>query len=72
MNRKDHLQWCKDRAIDELEHGGIKEAVASMVSDMGKHEELRDHLGLEQMMTLMICGYNGTVNEMRKFIEGFN
>lgn len=43
MNREEHLKWAKDRALEYVEKGDLKNAWASMVSDLGKHEETEDH-----------------------------
>lgn len=47
MNRAEHLNWCKQRALEYLNPGqffSIDDAMASMASDLGKHDETRhDH-----------------------------
>jgi hypothetical protein len=72
MTRAEHLSWCKRRAIDCLPD--IDEAIASMASDLGKHEETRrDHqMTIGLMLQLRANGNLNTPLEMRKFIEGFN
>ena len=73
MNRKEHLQWCKDRAIEILENDGdVGNAYASFASDMNKHEETTGHGALELGVMLLLGGHNQSVHEMKKFIEGFN
>jgi hypothetical protein len=70
MTREEHLQWCKGRALKYLDEGDMSNAVASMLSDLGKHEETR---GVGQtmapmgMMFLMQQDRDG----VRKFITGF-
>jgi hypothetical protein len=44
MNRAKHLQWCKDRALAELDAGSIQNAIASMMSDLRKHKETVDSM----------------------------
>lgn len=72
MNRQEHLDWAKGRAMEYLEAGDVNNAWASMCSDMNKHEELEGHAGVHIGMMLIMTGNLSTVAEMRKFIEGFN
>ncbi len=74
MNRKEHLQWAKDRAIRQLEYDPSKpsHAYASMVSDLRKHPELENHIAIELGMTLMVGNHLGTMEQMKAFILGFN
>ncbi len=77
MTRQEHLDWCKTRALEYLQPGpyfSIDEAMASMASDLGKHEETRrDHqMTIGLMMSLRASGKLNTSGEMRRFIEGFN
>jgi hypothetical protein len=37
-----HLAWAKERALEYLHRGDVVHAVASMISDLGKHEETRE------------------------------
>ena len=67
MNRSEHLQWCKDRAIPYFAKGEKAQGMASFVSDMGKHEETKDHLALRFIMGEMVSG-----RDMTEFINGFN
>lgn len=43
MNRQNHLQWCKDRAIEYLDQDDLNNAATSMMSDMGKHPETANY-----------------------------
>lgn len=72
MDRKEHLDWCKGRALAYVDACDIENAFTSMMSDLGKHEETKAHLAIELGMMLLLGGELSTVNEMRKFIEGFN
>lgn len=42
MDRAQHLAWAKARALEYVERGDLTNAIASLVSDLGKHEALRD------------------------------
>ena len=70
--RKEHLEWCKQRAIEYIDAGDLNQALASMLSDMSKHPETQDHLALKMLMTLKLGGHLDTPDQMRKYIEGFN
>ena len=43
-----------------------------MASDLNKHDETQKHAGVELGMMMLMSGQLKTVQEMRKFIEGFN
>lgn len=70
--RAEHLKWCKQRALECLDQGKVAEAFASMLSDMRKHEETRDHPALELGAIMVVNGLLISPMEMRRFIEGFN
>lgn len=72
MNRSEHLAWCKERALEYVDNGDLQQAYASMVSDMSKHEETKDHSAIELGMMLLMSGKLNANHDMRKFIEGFN
>jgi len=73
MNRAEHLQWCKDRALEYADAGDGASAIASLRSDLGKHEDTAGSVPLvdELMFPLMLNGHLDTPRELRKFIEGF-
>jgi len=72
MKRVEHLQWCKNRAIEILNNGDITGAWTSMVSDLSKHEETRNHAAIELGMMMVATGNLSTSDKMKNFIEGFN
>lgn len=72
MTRDEHLQWCKARALEYVEMGRLNEAMASMLSDMRKHPETKDHAGCRLLVEMKIAGHLNTRDAMRKFINGFN
>lgn len=69
-SRSEHLQWCKDRALEYLNKGDIPQAVNSMISDLKKHEETATYhptlyqLGMMHILTRNEAG-------VRSWIEGF-
>ena len=72
VTREEHLEYCKKRALEYLDVGDIAQAGASFGSDMSKHPETRDHSALPLMFKMQFSGLLNTVEEMRKFINGFN
>ena len=71
MNRQEHLDWCKQRANECLDRGNVADALASMLSDLGKHDETR---GVGEMMAPigLVEAMNNNVEGMRRFVDGFN
>jgi hypothetical protein len=71
--RDEHLNWCKERALQILESGDIPGAFASMASDLGKWNggALYDDVDLSflRMDAILFCK---TAEQMRHWIEGFN
>lgn len=72
MDRKEHLEWCKKRAIEYVDVGDLPNAWASMCSDLGKHEETRDHPAIKLGMMLYMSGNLSSPKQMKDFILGFN
>lgn len=72
MDRAQHLDWCKQRALEYVDRGDVQQAYASMASDLGKHPETQGHAAIQLGMMLMMGGQLSTTAEMRRFIEGFN
>jgi len=71
MTRNEHLEWCKQRAIEYVETGDTQNAFVSFQSDMRKHNETENHTALELMTQMFFAGHLTTSIQMRKFIEGF-
>ena len=73
MDRDKHLKWCKARALEYLEPGeyfSLDDAMASMISDLGKHEETRrDHqMTIDLMVQLraaLTCSIMDTPGSLR-------
>jgi hypothetical protein len=70
MTRAEHLAWCKQRALEYVDRGEISNAVNSMISDLGKHEELEKSVQVAVMLLLTIDLNNP--ESVRKYITGFN
>lgn len=72
QTRAEHLQWCKDRALEYARAGDASQAVASMVSDLRKHPETEAHGAIGLAMEMLIGGFLNRPEECEKFINGFN
>lgn len=72
MTREEHLQWCKDRAIEYVEKNELQNAFTSFHNDMCKHPETANHSALELGTMLMIFGHLSTPFKMKEWINGFN
>lgn len=71
MTRQEHLDWCKKRALEYVNAGDLQQAVASMLSDISKHDETQDKTGILGALGIHELT-NGTPESIRRFIEGFN
>lgn len=70
MTRDEHVEWCKKRALEYLPHDPLS-AMTSMMSDMEKHEDTKNHAGNKIAVQFMLIGKLSTADEVRKFIEGY-
>lgn len=68
MTRAEHLAWAKQRAHAELDRGDIANAIASMLSDLGKHPETERSVQIGAMVMLMVRDRESC----KRFIDGFN
>lgn len=68
--REEHLQWCKEQALEYLNAGDVQGAIASMMSDLSQHEETKHINEFIQAMGLTIAMSND-YTEARRWIEGF-
>lgn len=72
MTRAEHLAWSKARALEYVELGDFKSAVASMGSDLSKHPETLNHAGPMLGVMLLVAGKLSSAAEVRDWIEGHN
>ena len=81
ITRAEHIQWCKDRAIQEYDYGvqtvdhdkGVYGVIASLASDLGKHSETQSSV----MIAVMGIQLHGIGNfhdraAIMKWINDFN
>ena len=71
MTREEHLNWCKERAREYLDQGDVQQAIASMLSDMSKHEKTAA-AGKNMGPMGLLAAMSGNVEEARRFVDGFN
>ena len=73
ITRQEHLDWCKKRALEYLNQGDLQQAVASMISDLTKHEEtakIREQMPFLFMLVMMDV-VNNNYYGVKNWIEGF-
>jgi hypothetical protein len=68
MTRSEHVAWAKQRALEYVDRGELSNAIASIVSDLGKHPETEGHAGV---MVLFTLGLPLRADAVSKCIEGF-
>lgn len=69
--RVEHLEWCKERALEYLDRGDVQNAIASMLSDLRKHPELEYSANPHLALIGMTIAADGDVKRARNYIEGF-
>jgi len=68
MNRAEHIDWAKERALAYLP-GDVPNAMASWVSDLGKHPETEHHASIELLGMHALSGLLDA-RTCRELIEG--
>jgi hypothetical protein len=71
MTRDEHLEYCKTRALEYVDGGDVRSGFSSMVSDLNKHDETKDHAGIYLGFDLLRSGHLESPDNMRKFIKDF-
>lgn len=69
--RAEHVKWCKERALEYLKENDLQSAAASMLSDLGKHEETASMVAGPLGMLGLMEAASGNPQRVRRFIEGF-
>jgi hypothetical protein len=70
--RAEHLQWCKDRALEYVEMGALEMAILSMQSDIRKHPETTLTHPIEVALLRMLFSQPRTAENVRHWIQSFN
>ena len=71
MDRAEHLQWCKDRAMEYVNAGDYNNAVVSMLSDLSKHPETENSVRIATMLSLTVM-MDPSRDTVERFVRGFN
>jgi len=72
MTREEHIKWCKERAIAEMNYSGnSNDAIISMMSDLRKHPETNSNT-LQMLCMFQIMGNQLSREKIIEFINGFN
>jgi hypothetical protein len=70
MDRDEHLTWCKERALEYWRDGDLGNAVASMTSDLGKHDETQGYNSFIMALGIIYVA-SGDYDGVKRWIEGF-
>jgi hypothetical protein len=72
MTQDEHIEWCKKRALAYLDAGDTRNGFTSMLSDVRKHPQCKNHAGLLiGAGFMMLPGWIDNPVEVRRWIEGF-
>lgn len=71
LTRAQHIEWCKQRALELVETGDLEEAFKSMLSDLTKHPETVQHVGIHIGIQQKMSGTLNTKEALVEFINGF-
>lgn len=71
LTRSEHLAWAKRRALEYVERGELDNAIASLLSDLQKHEETQTSTGPLLLMMGVTEKERGP-DAVRRWIEGFD
>ena len=69
--RAEHVEWCKQRALEYVDEGDLGQAVASMGSDMQKHPETNS-ISLPMLIIAGMMEIQRGAAAVRHWINGFN
>lgn len=73
MTREEHLKWCKERAILEMDfHKDPSKGIISMMSDIRKHPETNNEVLQSLCGIQLLTRPKMSRQEVIDFINGFN
>jgi hypothetical protein len=73
MTRAEHLAWCKERALAELDAGGPlaqANALASITSDLRKHPDTAGHAAIVLTTQFTMAGDLQGDEQIREWLDG--
>ena len=73
MTRKEHLDWCIQRAIEEMNFSKKpSQGLISMASDLRKHPETNSEVLISLTLMQLTTNPKITRQEVINFLKGFN
>lgn len=69
--RAEHMKWCKARAMQYVEVDDLQQAVASMLSDITKHEETTGLFAATAFLAFDVLR-SAADNDRRRVIDWIN
>lgn len=73
MTRQEHLKWCKERAITEMDYTGKPSSgIISLCSDLRKHPETNSEALIGLSMGQLLINPRMTRQQVIDYIDGFN
>ena len=73
MTREEHLKWCKERAIAEIDYSkDPKQGIISIMSDLRKHPETNKEALISLCGMMLLSDRIKTRQQAIDFINGFN
>jgi len=73
MTRKEHIEWCKERAIQEMDYyKDPSKGIISMMSDLRKHPETNQETLISLCGMMLMTKPKQTRQEVINFLNGFN
>lgn len=73
MTRREHLDWCIQRAIEEMDFSKKpSQGLISMASDLRKHPETNSEALISMTTMQLLINPQITRQEVINFLKGFN
>lgn len=69
MNKEQYIQWSKDRAMVYINQGNAPLALASFMSDINGHEDLKNNFALIELLKAIDIN---SILDVERFMEGLN
>jgi hypothetical protein len=71
LTREEHLAWCKRRALEYVDAGALRHAVASMAADLKTHPDTDSPALNALVMIGMMYVTDGDRVAVQRWIESF-
>lgn len=70
-SRAEHLEWAKERALECVDRGEPGKAIKSLISDLMKHPDTKNHNAILPLSVLSLK-FPLPIGEVRRAIEGIS